>query len=115
MVRDSVMNVVQPPTFSRTKTSNHESEDAEVKVSTLVSRISDQSISDVDGLIEGLQGLRRKLDDGRDRLEQDIRFYAAFSQSVVELANIVSEGMAAIKSPDTIPGIGVASREHPAK
>ena len=72
----------------------------------------DQSIRDVDDLIEGLQGFRKKLDDERDRLEHDIRSYAAFSQSVVELANIVSEGMALIKAQNTIPEIDDVA--HPA-
>jgi hypothetical protein len=85
--------------------SNHEGEQAKVEIFTLVSRISDQSINDVDNLIEGLQALRMKLDGERARIEHDIRSYAAFSQSIAELANIVAEGMAAIKSPNAISGI----------
>jgi hypothetical protein len=79
------------------KASNHEGKQAKVEIFTLVSRISGQSINDVDNLIDGLQALRMKLDDERARIEHDIRSYAAFSQSIVELANIVAEGMAAIK------------------
>src|SRR5689334_13112244 len=99
------MNIMESRTFSRSKTSNQEGEDAAVDVSTLVSRISGQSTSDVNALIEGLRGLRKKLDDEGNRLERDITSYAAFSQSVVELSSIVSEAMAAIKSPNAIPGI----------
>jgi hypothetical protein len=81
--------------------SSHEGEEARVQVSTLVSRISGQSVQHVDGLIEGLRELLKKLDEESDRLQHDIRSYAAFSQSVVELADIVSEGMTAIKSANT--------------
>jgi hypothetical protein len=88
-------------------------EQAEVEVFTLVSRISGQSINDVDNLIEGLQALRMKLDDERARIEHDIRSYAAFSQSIVDLGNIVAEGMAAIKSANAISGIdNVASHSE---
>jgi hypothetical protein len=87
------------------KTSNHEGDEANVEVSALVSRISSQSIQERDYLVEGLQGLRKKLDDDGGRLERDIRSYAAFSQSVVELANIVSEGMAVVKLPNTIDDV----------
>jgi hypothetical protein len=87
------------------KTSNHEGEQAGSEVSAMISRISGQSISDVDDLIRGLQGLRKKLGDEGDRLERDIRSYAAFSQSVVDLANIVSEGMAVVQSPNSISEI----------
>ena len=116
------MNIVRPRALSRnesaiemdmsdllreksSKASNHSGEEARVEVSALVSRISGQSISDVDGLIGGLQGLRKKLGDEGDRLERDIRSYATFSQSVVDLANIVSEGMAVVRSPNSISGI----------
>jgi hypothetical protein len=112
------MNIVRPRALSRnesaiemdmsnllreksSKASNHSGEEARVEVSALVSRISGQSISDVDDLIEGLHDIRKQLDDERDRLEHGIRSYAAFSQSVIDLANVVSEGMAAIKSPST--------------
>jgi hypothetical protein len=112
------MNIVKPRALSRnefafetdmaklqrgkkSETSNNEGVEARVEVSTLVSRISSQSIQHVDDLIEGLHGIRKQLDDERDRLEHGIGSYAAFGQSVIDLANIVSEGMAAIKSPST--------------
>jgi hypothetical protein len=115
------MNTVRPRPLSRnesaiemdmsnlrkksSKAPNHSGEEAKVEVSALVFRISDQSISDVDDLIEGLQGLRKKLGDEGDRLERDIRSYAAFGESVVDFANIVSEGMDVVKSPNSIFGI----------
>ena len=59
-----------------------------------VSQISGQSLYEVDHLIEGLQGVRQRLDDDGDRLRRDIVQYAVFSQSIVELTKIVSDGVA---------------------
>ena len=64
--------------------------------SSLVSGISVRSVQEIDHLIEGLQGLREKLNNDGDRLHRQIAQYAAFSQSVVELTKIVSDGMASV-------------------
>lgn len=77
-------------------------QETKIEISRLVSRISVQSKQEVDDLIEGLQEIRRKLDEEGGRLEREIRSYGAFSQSIVELANIVSEGLASIKAPNII-------------
>jgi hypothetical protein len=47
-------------------------------------------------LIEGLQGLREKLNNEGDHLHRQIAQYAAFSQSVIDLTKIVSDGMASV-------------------
>ena len=62
----------------------------------LVSGISVRSIQEIDHLIEGLQGLRQKLNSDGDRLHQAIAQHAALSQSVIELTKIVSDGMASV-------------------
>ena len=64
--------------------------------SSLVSGISVQSVHEIDHLIEGLQGLRQKLNNDGDRLHRDIVQHAVFSQSVIELTKIVSDGMASV-------------------
>ena len=60
--------------------------------SSLVSGISVQSVQEIDHLIEGLQGLREKLNNDGDNLHRQIMQYAAFSQSIIELTKIVSDG-----------------------
>ena len=52
-----------------------------------------------DHLIEGLKGVCEKLDDEGDRIQHDIGEYGTFSQSIIELTKIVSEGMTFIKAP----------------
>ena len=64
--------------------------------SSLVSGISVRSVQEIDHLIDGLQGLREKLNNDGDHLHRQIVQHAGFSQSVIELAKIVSDGMASV-------------------
>jgi hypothetical protein len=64
--------------------------------SRLVTGISIRSIQEIDHLIEGLQGLRHKLSSDGDRLHRDIVQHAAFSQAIVDLTKIVSDGMTSV-------------------
>ena len=70
--------------------------------SSLVSGISVQSVQEIDHLIDGLQGLREKLNNDGDRLHRQITQYAAFSQSIVELTKIVSDGMASVNRSNAV-------------
>jgi hypothetical protein len=82
---------------------SNESEEANMAVSSLISQISGQSVLEIDHLIEGLQGARKKLDDDGDRIQRDIGEYAAFSQSMIELTKIVSDGMTILNKGSTKP------------
>ncbi len=68
------------------------------EMASLIARMSSQSVGDIDQLVQGLQGVRKKLVDEGDRLQREAGEYAAFSQSVTELTKIVSEGMMFIKA-----------------
>jgi hypothetical protein len=70
--------------------------------SSLVSGISVRSVQEIDHLIDGLQGLREKLNNDGDRLHRQITQYAAFSQSIVELTKIVSDGMASVNRSNAV-------------
>jgi hypothetical protein len=76
-------------------------DEASVEVASVVSKISAQSVQEVDHLIVGLQGVRKKLDDTGDRIQRDIGQYASYSQAVIELTKIVSDGMVSIDKPPT--------------
>ena len=84
---------------SKKSKASNEAERARIEVSSLVSQISGQSVREIDHLIEGLQGVRKKLDDEGDRIQRDIGAYATFSESIIELTKIVSDGMTFIKAP----------------
>ena len=70
--------------------------------SAFVSGISVRSVQEIDHLIEGLQGLREKLNNDGDRLHRQIAQYGAFSQSIIELTRIVSAGMASLNKSNAV-------------
>src|SRR5215813_3846764 len=70
--------------------------------SSVVSQISGQSVYEIDHLIEGLQGVREKLNNDGDRLHREIVQHVAFSQSIVELTKIVSDGIAVVNKSATV-------------
>jgi len=78
-----------------------ESEERNVELASMISQTSFRSVQEIDHLISGLQGIRRKLDDDGDRIQRAIGEYVTFSQTVVDLAKIVSESMTAIDRPAT--------------
>ena len=77
-----------------------ESKELNVELASMISQISFQSAQEIDHLIDGLQGIRQKLDDDGDRIQRQIGQYVSFSQSIVDLTKIVSDGMTAIKTMD---------------
>jgi hypothetical protein len=77
-----------------------ESEERNAELASQISQISYKSIQEIDHLIDGLQRMRQKLDDGGDRIQRQIGQYVSFSQSIVELTKIVSDGMTAIRTMD---------------
>ena len=84
---------------SKKSRASNETEQASIEVSSLISQISGQSVREIDQLIDGLQGVRKKLDHEGDRIQRDIGEYATFSESIIELTKIVSDGMTFIKVP----------------
>jgi len=55
--------------------------------------------------------MRKKLDDDGHRIQHEIGQYVSFSQSIVDLTRIVSDGMTAIKA--SAPEIVELPREKP--
>jgi hypothetical protein len=87
----------------KSKPSN-EGERAGDDLSGLVLRISSRSLQEIDHLIEGLQGVREKLDNDWGRLQHEIVKYAALNESIIELTKIISDGMAFVnKGPTAAP------------
>ncbi|MGA8653493.1 MAG: hypothetical protein WB677_23275 [Xanthobacteraceae bacterium] len=83
---------------------SNESKEIGNDFSFLVSQISNQSVHEIDHLIEGLQGVRNKLDNDGDRLQREIEQYTAFSQSIIQLTKIVSDGMTIVnRAPTAVP------------
>lgn len=70
--------------------------DAVQDLASLVSQISGRSVHEIDHLIAGLQGVREKLNNDGDRLHRQIEQHVSFSQSIVQLSEIISDGMASV-------------------
>jgi len=75
-----------------------ESEERNVELASQISQISFRSVQEIDHLIGGLQGIRQKLEDDGDRIQREVGEYVTFSQSIVDLTKIVTDGMTAIKT-----------------
>jgi hypothetical protein len=81
-----------------------ESKGAKNDFSELVLGISNRSAEEIDHLVEGLRQVREKLDTDGNRLQSELAKYAEFSETVMQLTKIVSDGMGHVQatSPDKI-------------
>ena len=90
---------------SAVRQSNNNSEDAARELASLVNRVSGDATREVDHLIGGLSHVRQKLDDEAARIHHDIVEFASLSQSVMQLTNIVSDGMSHVAKVAEAPSI----------
>ena len=89
---------------SAVRQSNNNSEDAARELASLVNRVSGDA-THIDHLIGGLSHVRQKLDDEAARIHHDIVEFASLSQSVMQLTNIVSDGMSHVAKVAEAPSI----------
>jgi hypothetical protein len=71
--------------------------------SSLISRISAPSVHEIDHLIDGLRGVREKLNRDGDRLHNEIAQHTALSQAVIQLTEIVSDSVASVNKSGSAP------------
>jgi hypothetical protein len=90
---------------SAVRPSNNNYEEAARELASLVNRVSGDATREVDHLIGGLSHLRQKLDDEAGRIHHDIVEFASLSQSVMQLAHIVSDGMTQVAKVTEAPSI----------
>jgi hypothetical protein len=84
-----------------------ESSDGEMPgqhLGTLLRRVSNTSIGEIDNLISELQTLRGKLETDGERIERDIAKYAELSQQVMQLTTIISESVGKLPRGPEISG-----------
>jgi hypothetical protein len=75
----------------------HETKSAVRDFSSEAFQLSSRSVQEIDYLIEGLRGVRQKLNSDRDHLQREMASYAEFCETVLQLTKIVSESMAHVK------------------
>lgn len=69
------------------------------RVTTFVRGTTARSTREIDALINDLEGLRAKLVADSNQIEQDVVEFAALNQSVINLTEIISDGVARAKAP----------------
>ena len=81
-----------------------ESEVASNNISTLLQRVADFSVVEIDRLTAELHALRDLLQAESTRVEREITGYARLSQSVLQSTKIISESLAKSKNKNARPG-----------
>jgi hypothetical protein len=72
---------------------NGDGEMSATDLGTLLRRVSEGSTREIDGLINELHGLRKKLETDGNRIQSDIVRYAELSQGVMQLTAIISDNV----------------------
>ena len=65
---------------------------------TLLRRVSEASTREIEGLIDELHGLRKKLESQGERIQSDIARYSELSQGVMQLTTIISDNVKQLPS-----------------
>jgi hypothetical protein len=79
--------------------------DKGAQASSLMERVTLESTLEIDRLIGDLNKLRRRLEDEGNRVQRDVAGHSAFSQSVIQLTQIVSDSMAHVKADSSPPSV----------
>ena len=79
--------------------------DKGAQASSLMERVTVESTLEIDRLIGDLNKLRRRLEDEGNRVQRDLADHSAFSQSVIQLTQIVSDSMAHVKGDPSPPSV----------
>ena len=89
-------------------------DDKGAQASSLMEGVTLESTLEIDRLIGDLNKLRRRLEDEGDRVQRDLADHSAFSQSVIQLTKIVSDGMSHVKEIPDAPSIIDTKADIPA-
>ena len=68
-------------------------------LATLFRRVTERSTREVETLIDELQGLRKKLEADRDRIQSEIERHSELSQGVTQLTAIISDNVKKLPNP----------------
>ena len=74
------------------------------QASSFIGGVALESTRQIDQLIDDLNKLRQRLEDEGNRLQRDFADHSSFSKSVIQLTQIVSDGMAHVKSSSSAAG-----------
>jgi hypothetical protein len=84
-------------------------------VDTLVNRVAERSVQEIDELIFKLRQRREQLISETERVQREVIEYAALTQSTMESTKIISESLAQFnKAPDAVRTSGPQVQDVPA-
>jgi hypothetical protein len=89
-------------TFRQAESGDGETSD---NLRSLLGRVTETSAREVDNLIGELQRVREKLRDDGNRIQRDIEEYAALSQQVMKLTQIIAESLQKLPNASRGPSI----------
>jgi hypothetical protein len=85
-------------------------------VGTLVNRVAERSVQEIDELIFKLRQRREQLISESERVQREIIEYAALTQSMMESTKVISESLAQFKrAPDALRMSDPQARDLPAE
>ena len=97
-VEGEIREFVRRDVAASRPTPQADSEVVSTNISTLLQRVADFSVVEIDRLMAELHTLRDVLQTESTRVESEITEYAHLSQSVVQSTKIISESLAKSKS-----------------
>jgi methyl-accepting chemotaxis protein len=86
------------PISLQLKAESKDGEKSAGNLGDLLDQVSKNSIGELDSLIGEIRRLRGKLQADGARIKRDIEEYAALSQQVMELTNIISDSVATLSN-----------------
>jgi hypothetical protein len=73
-------------------------------LNSLLGKVSETSMHEIDSLIDELHTLRVRLQNDSDRIQRDIAKYAALSEQVMQMTKIVADSVHKLPDTPSMPG-----------
>jgi hypothetical protein len=93
------LHALKPSDVAFGHLANADDEMSSKNLGTLLGRVTERSTREVETLIDELQGLRKKLEADRVRIQSEIERHAELSQAVMQLTSIISDNVKKLPDP----------------
>jgi len=93
------LHALKPSGVAFRHLANADDEMSGKNLGTLLARVTERSTREVETLIDKLQGLRKKLEADRDRIQSEIARHSELSQGVMQLTSIISDNVKKLPNP----------------
>ena len=93
------LHALKPSGVAFHRLANADDETSGKNLGTLLARVTERSTREVETLIDELQGLRKKLEADRVRIQSEIERHSELSQAVTQLTSIISDNVKKLPNP----------------